>query len=201
MAGRSPPRDPDPDDWFGRGSAQSAPGGTASASSSIAGPEETGTAEDWLDAESAGAPRRGLPENPSRRTVLMAAAVAVAVVVLVAGLAVGGVFSGGGTSDATTAATETTAPASTVTPSTSTSTTPAAAAPVVPTAPLQPGDQGVQVKRLQRALVRLGYPTGAVDGDYGPSTTGAVTRFQRASGLAADGVLGPKTLAALKQAR
>ncbi len=199
MAGRPPPRDSDPDDWFGPGSAPPTPRGTGASRSSTVGPEETGAAEDWLDSESAGAPRRGLPENLSRRTVLVAAAIAVAVVVLLAGLAAAGVFSGGDKPSATTAQTETTATAITITPSTPT--TPAAIAPVVPTAPLKPGDQGVQVKRLQRALARLGYPTGAVDGDYGSSTTGALKRFQSASGLPADGVLGPKTLAALTQAR
>jgi peptidoglycan hydrolase-like protein with peptidoglycan-binding domain len=65
---------------------------------------------------------------------------------------------------------------------------------------LKPGDAGVQVKRLQRALKRLGYKVGAVDGDYGTSTEDAVKRFQQTSKLTADGVLGPKTLQALKRA-
>jgi g-D-glutamyl-meso-diaminopimelate peptidase len=56
------------------------------------------------------------------------------------------------------------------------------------------------VKLLQQALARLGYPVGAVDGVYGPSTEQAVVRFQRAAGLDADGILGPNTLRALAKA-
>ena len=79
-------------------------------------------------------------------------------------------------------------------------TQPTPAATPAPATTLKPGDQGPQVKLLQRALARLGYTTGAADGSYGPSTQKALTRFQRTSAIAADGVLGPKTLAALKQA-
>ena len=65
---------------------------------------------------------------------------------------------------------------------------------------MSPGDTGTQVKLLQRALTRLGYPAGKADGDYGASTQTALKSFQQKSGLTADGVLGPKTLAALKTA-
>jgi peptidoglycan hydrolase-like protein with peptidoglycan-binding domain len=54
------------------------------------------------------------------------------------------------------------------------------------------------VKLLQRALARLGYSSGRVDGSYGPATVNALKRFQQANGLQPDGVLGPKTLQALK---
>ena len=69
-----------------------------------------------------------------------------------------------------------------------------------PATTLKPGDQGAQVKRLQRALLQLGYTVGAVDGDYGTSTEAALTSFQKAAALTADGVLGPATLQALKRA-
>jgi peptidoglycan hydrolase-like protein with peptidoglycan-binding domain len=69
-----------------------------------------------------------------------------------------------------------------------------------PSIPLKPGDQGPAVKVLQRALASLGYSPGSVDGSYGPSTQRAVARFQAASNLAPDGILGPQTLAALRAA-
>jgi peptidoglycan hydrolase-like protein with peptidoglycan-binding domain len=69
-----------------------------------------------------------------------------------------------------------------------------------PTTTLKPGDTGAQVKTLQQALKALGYTIGTIDGQYGPGTTSAVQAFQNAQGLGADGVVGPKTLAALQQA-
>ena len=56
------------------------------------------------------------------------------------------------------------------------------------------GSQGKAVRELQTALKKLGYYTGLVDGDFGESTKRAVTAFQRANGLTADGVAGAKTL-------
>jgi peptidoglycan hydrolase-like protein with peptidoglycan-binding domain len=56
------------------------------------------------------------------------------------------------------------------------------------------------VKILQRALNALGYPVGKPDGDYGPVTQTAVEKFQVAKNLPEDGVVGPQTLAALRQA-
>ncbi len=55
------------------------------------------------------------------------------------------------------------------------------------------------VKRLQAELRRLGYFKGPISGFYGPLTTAAVKRFQRASGLHADGIWGPKSVAAMKR--
>lgn len=69
-----------------------------------------------------------------------------------------------------------------------------------PTTTLKPGDSGSQVIQLQQALTALGYSPGKADGTYGPGTTQAVSSFQKAHGLATDGVVGPKTLAALQQA-
>jgi hypothetical protein len=53
---------------------------------------------------------------------------------------------------------------------------------------------------LQRALNRLGYSAGTVDGEFGPGTLRAVTAFQKRAQLPVDGVVGPKTWAALAQA-
>lgn len=54
-----------------------------------------------------------------------------------------------------------------------------------------------RVRALQRGLVRLGDRPGPIDGLYGPRTTRAVIRFQRAQGLRVDGIAGPKTLTRL----
>ena len=56
-----------------------------------------------------------------------------------------------------------------------------------------------RVKALQEQLSALGYHVDA-DGDFGPETRFAVQRFQHENGLAADGLAGPKTLAALEDA-
>ena len=50
-----------------------------------------------------------------------------------------------------------------------------------------------RVRVLQRALGKLDWAPGPVDGRFGPRTEAAVLRFQVATGLAADGVVGPAT--------
>ena len=62
---------------------------------------------------------------------------------------------------------------------------------------LRPGVAGDEVKRLQTALQQLQYYTGEVDGQYGQGTALAVKLFQAQAGLAADGLAGTETLAAL----
>ena len=59
------------------------------------------------------------------------------------------------------------------------------------------GSTGNEVKQIQTRLKSWGYYNGAVDGIYGSKTQAAVKSFQRANGLTADGVAGPKTLAAI----
>ena len=54
-----------------------------------------------------------------------------------------------------------------------------------------------QNKQIQQKLKDLGYYFGSVDGIYGNATRNAVIAFQKANGLTADGVAGPKTIAAL----
>ena len=70
-----------------------------------------------------------------------------------------------------------------------------ASVPVLST--LSPGSRGDEVLRLQTRLAELGYDVGALDGDYGSGTRKAVRLFQKQSGLEADGIAGPLTLAAL----
>jgi hypothetical protein len=53
------------------------------------------------------------------------------------------------------------------------------------------------VAHLQRLLIEHGHDPGPVDGVFGPRTDAAVRAFQAESGLAADGVVGPITWAAL----
>ena len=62
---------------------------------------------------------------------------------------------------------------------------------------LQLGDVGPAVKVLQTYLSSLGYWVGTPDGTFGDSTQQAVWALQKAAGLSADGVVGPKTAAAL----
>lgn len=57
------------------------------------------------------------------------------------------------------------------------------------------GSRGTEVRNIQTRLKNWGYYTGAVDGIYGTATRNAVIKFQKANGLTADGIAGPKTLA------
>ncbi len=59
------------------------------------------------------------------------------------------------------------------------------------------GSRGTAVTRLQQALKDKGYLKGKVDGIYGDQTYDAVKSFQRAKGLAVDGIAGRKTQNAL----
>ena len=56
------------------------------------------------------------------------------------------------------------------------------------------------IKALQTKLNALGYSCGTVDGVYGSATKSAVTKFQSANKLTADGIAGEKTMAALNKA-
>ncbi|MEA2321622.1 MAG: hypothetical protein QOD81_1472 [Solirubrobacteraceae bacterium] len=64
---------------------------------------------------------------------------------------------------------------------------------------LRPGTSGKDVRELQTALRRAGFPV-KVDGQFGASTIRAVKRFQRAAQLTASGVVGTKTVGALRRA-
>jgi hypothetical protein len=60
----------------------------------------------------------------------------------------------------------------------------------------------IRVRALQRALVGGGYSVGrsGIDGRFGPRTARAVRRFQSDRRLATDGIVGPRTRAALSRA-
>lgn len=74
---------------------------------------------------------------------------------------------------------------------------PAAAAPSLSGYPtLKYGSIGGSVRVLQRLLVAAAAPA-SVDGEFGPATRSAVTRFQEAVELSTDGVVGPQTWGAL----
>ena len=63
----------------------------------------------------------------------------------------------------------------------------------VPTRTLKKNSTGEDVKKLQQALIDLGYLADAADGTFGANTQEAVTRFQAVNGLSADGLAGAKT--------
>lgn len=59
-------------------------------------------------------------------------------------------------------------------------------------------DHKREVKALQRMLFDAGFNPGAIDGFFGNGTQAAVIAFQRSNGLLADGIVGPRTRAALE---
>jgi peptidoglycan hydrolase-like protein with peptidoglycan-binding domain len=64
--------------------------------------------------------------------------------------------------------------------------------------PLVVGRTGWDVAELQFQLAWHGFPSGTFDGVFGAHTEAALRRFQRYAGLEPDGLLGPRTLAALR---
>ena len=62
------------------------------------------------------------------------------------------------------------------------------------------GSNGPAVRELQTLLKSKGFNPGPVDGAFGPKTKAAVQAFQRAQGIAVDGVVGPQTWGKLKGA-
>ncbi len=62
---------------------------------------------------------------------------------------------------------------------------------------LRRGDTGPAVRSVQERLSALGYWLPAVDGRFGSGTHHAVVALQKAAGLSRDGVVGPRTRAAL----
>ncbi len=62
---------------------------------------------------------------------------------------------------------------------------------------LRQGSSGASVSRLQQDLRQLGYFNGPVSGYFGLDTQQAVIKFQQASRLPADGVVGSRTIQAI----
>ena len=62
---------------------------------------------------------------------------------------------------------------------------------------LKKGSKGAAVIELQRLLTEKGYNTKGVDGVFGSNTDQAVRQFQKARGLAVDGIVGNATKKAL----
>src|SRR3954468_8972821 len=71
--------------------------------------------------------------------------------------------------------------------------------PALGTRPITLHDRGWDVAALQFWLPVHGFPGGPCDGGLGPRADVALRRFQAWAGLAADGVAGPGTLAALRR--
>ena len=67
---------------------------------------------------------------------------------------------------------------------------------------LRRGMTGIDVRKMQETLIKLGYDLGpdGADGDFGRNTYNAVVKFQRDHDLEADGEAGPLTLKAIDEA-
>ncbi|MBW4445152.1 MAG: peptidoglycan-binding protein [Plectolyngbya sp. WJT66-NPBG17] len=63
---------------------------------------------------------------------------------------------------------------------------------------LRQGDSGAAVTELQQLLNAKGINI-AVDGIFGDATRAAVVQFQKQSGIATDGIVGPQTWQALRR--
>ena len=64
---------------------------------------------------------------------------------------------------------------------------------------LKNGSRGDAVKQLQTNLNKLGFNCGTADGIFGVKTEAAVKAFQKAYGLAVDGIAGPATLGKIEE--
>ena len=62
---------------------------------------------------------------------------------------------------------------------------------------LKMGMTGESVQAMQARLIVLGYLTGNADGIFGTQTARAISNFQKANSLSADGIAGAQTLTAL----
>lgn len=182
------------DDWF------------ATEDMGVPAADERLELEHWTEPEEP--PTRTDVELDDRRPLFIGAGIVAVIILIVAGILITRAISGSGEDGTATTATTTETVAPTPPPPAAT-TPPAAPPPATPPTPdatlpsdvtLRPGDTGDGVQALQETLADLGYEPGPIDGDYGPATAQAVTAFQQAAGLTADGIAGPETLAALAEA-
>lgn len=180
---------PPEDDWFGEPVDEDRPYGTPEPDVPI-----------WVEE---GPPERKARDRGSPPVVAL---VVLGVVLLAAaGAILAWALSGSDSGETTTPGVTVPTVTPTATTPEETSTEPAATETTATTTPsetvtLRQGDEGAAVRSLQEDLVALGYETGGVDGNYGSQTVAAVTAFQSANGLTADGIAGPETLAALEKA-
>ena len=63
----------------------------------------------------------------------------------------------------------------------------------IPFTPIQRGDKGDEVKRIQQRLIDLNFLDGAVDGSFGKGTEASVCAFQKAAGLPITGIVDKDT--------
>jgi murein DD-endopeptidase MepM/ murein hydrolase activator NlpD len=64
---------------------------------------------------------------------------------------------------------------------------------------LRAGMHGFDVAELELALAWQGFPSGTIDGRFGPKLRSALSRFQRAAALRPDGVAGRTTFTRLRR--
>jgi hypothetical protein len=201
------------DDWEENAAARSGSRGASPAYEDADGawPEPTADAP-ALDRPPVADARRAAVER--RRIVaggVVVALLGVAAAVLVVLLRDGGAEP---VTSATTPTVTVTSPAPTESTPSTTTTTPPSTTPDTPTeqggttftlpegTTLRRGEENdaAVVTELQQALTTAGFDPGPADGVYGQGTEAAVVAFQEANDLAADGVVGPDTAAALNNA-
>lgn len=77
---------------------------------------------------------------------------------------------------------------------------PTATPPAVPEKPEPVAEKKMDRNReIQTALKAAGFYTGSIDGKIGPKSKEAILDFQKAKGLKADGIVGPRTWAELEK--
>ena len=65
---------------------------------------------------------------------------------------------------------------------------------------LQPGDRGLEVRKLQQQLKQAGFYKDSIDGVFSASTETAIKRFQQANNITVDGLAGTRTISLLQSA-